>query len=299
MSAERSSTEATEPGAAWDPEPPTTARPSPPDTVAEEAVALVRERSAVAPAVALVVGSGLGDAVAADVEAEQEFAYESLPGFPPPTVPGHAGRMVTGTLYGVPAAVFLGRVHFYEGHGIAATTLIPRLASALGAGTVVLTNAAGGLDASMEAGRLMLIEDHLNFIGVNPLTGWRFPDGAPAFVDLSSVYSRRLLAAAEEVGTREGAVLYRGVYAALPGPSYETPAETRFLARAGANAVGMSTVPEAVAAVALGMEVLGISCITNIAGTEGGHEEVLEAARRGAGDLRSILRGVVPRIGGR
>jgi purine-nucleoside phosphorylase len=270
--------------------------PGPGDTYAEEGCALVRGRSDIEPAVTVVLGSGLGDAVVADLVAKQEFAFQSLPGFPPPSVPGHAGRLVLGELYGVPAAVFLGRVHFYEGHGIGATTLITRLAHALGAKTLVLTNAAGGLDPSMRVGQLMLISDHVNLIGVNPLFGWRFPHGGPAFVDLSAVYDERMLRMAEAAAKREGIEVSTGVYAAVPGPSYETPAEIRYLATIGADAVGMSTVPEAVAAAALGMKVLGISCITDVAGTELTHEEVVEAATGAAPDLRAILAGAIPRI---
>ena len=271
-------------------------RPGPGDTFAEEAVALIRERSSLAPGAAIVLGSGLGDAVAGDVESEREFSYQTLPGFPPPSVPGHAGKLIMGRLYGVPMAVFLGRVHFYEGHGIGATTLIPRLAAALGATTIVLTNAAGGLLPSLERGQLMLIEDHVNFLGVNPLWGWRFPGGQPAFVGLAETYDRDLLALAERGAGEEGLDVVRGVYAALSGPSYETPAETRFLAGAGAHVVGMSTVPEAVAAVALGLKVLGISCITNTAGSEDTHEQVLAAAKEATLRLRALVGWLVPRL---
>jgi purine-nucleoside phosphorylase len=270
----------------------------PDDRLAEEAVALIRERSDVQPAVALVLGSGLGDAVAGDVRAEHELVFGSLPGFPPPSVPGHAGKLVLGTLYGAPAAVFGGRIHFYEGHGIGATTLIPRICAGLGARTLVLTNAAGGLDPGMRPASLMLIEDHMNFMGVNPLTGWRFPDGTPAFIGLEAVYSPKLRALAEEAALDAGVELRRGVYAAMAGPSYETPAETAALARLGAHAVGMSTVPEAVSAVALGLAVLGISCITNVTGVEVSHEDVVSAAGRAAPALRAILSRVVPQLGG-
>jgi purine-nucleoside phosphorylase len=253
----------------------------------------------VAPEVAIVLGSGLGDAVSNDVEPEKEFSYRTLPGFPPSPVPGHAGRLVMGSLYGVPAAVFLGRVHFYEGHGIGAATLIPRLAAALGARSLVLTNAAGGLVPELKRGRLMLIEDHLNFLGANPLTGWRFPNGQPAFVGLGAAYDRGLLALAEGAAQKEGIDLARGVYAAVPGPSFETPAETRFLAKVGAHAVGMSTVPEAVAGVALGLRVLAISCITNVAGSEDTHEQVLAAAREATLRLRAMIGKIVPHLGDR
>ncbi len=271
--------------------------PGPGDTFAEEGVALIRVRSSVSPEVALVLGSGLGEAVAGDMTPEGEFSYQSLPGFPLSSVAGHAGRLIMGHLYGIAAALFLGRVHFYEGHGIAAATLIPRLAAGLGATTIVLTNAAGGLVHELKRGRLMLIEDHLNFLGVNPLMGWRFPTGQPAFVGLAATYDRDLLALAEQAARDEGIDLAKGVYAALPGPTYETPAETRFLAKAGAHAVGMSTVPEAVAAVALGLRVLGISCITNVAGTEGTHESVLGAAKEASLHLRALMARLVPRLG--
>ena len=271
--------------------------PGPGDTQAAEIVALVRERSAIDPVAGLVLGSGLGDAVAGDVQPDHELSFQALPGFPPPTVPGHAGRLVLGTLYGVPTAVFLGRVHLYEGHGIAPTTLISQVCAALGARTLILTNAAGGLAEGMAVGQLMLIRDHINLLGVNPLSGWRFPDGTPAFVDLAGVYDPALLGIAEEVAAAGGVRVASGVYAAVPGPSYETPAEIEMLSRLGAQAVGMSTVPEAVAAAALGLAVLGISCITDVAGTELTHEEVLAAASKAAPDLRTILAGVIPRLG--
>jgi purine-nucleoside phosphorylase len=271
--------------------------PGPGDTFAEEGAALIRQRSSVVPRVAIVLGSGLGDAVAGDVVQEADFSYQALPGFPPSSVPGHAGRLILGRLYDVPAAVFLGRVHFYEGHGMAAATLIPRLAAELGATVLFLTNAAGGLVPELKRGRLMLIEDHLNFLGVNPLGGWRFPNGEPTFVGLSATYDHGLLAIAERAASEEGIDVAKGVYAALPGPSYETPAETRFLAKAGAHAVGMSTVPEAVAGVALGLRVLGISCITNTAGAEDTHESVLAAAKEATLRLRALTAWIVPRLG--
>jgi purine-nucleoside phosphorylase len=271
-------------------------RPGPGDTYAVEGAALIRERSAVTPVVAVVIGSGLREAVEGDIQPDREFSFASLPGFPPPSVPGHLGRLVLGSLHGVATAVFLGRVHLYEGYGVGATTLIPRLAAELGAATIVLTNAAGGLDPSLRRGQLMLIQDHINLLGVNPLTGWRYPDGGPAFVDLSAVYDRDMLDLAEDVARRERVAVSRGVYAALPGPTYETPAETEYLRRTGANAVGMSTVPEAVAAVALGLRVLGVSCITNVAGTAGTHEDVLEIGKEAAGSLGKVLAGAVPKL---
>jgi purine-nucleoside phosphorylase len=272
------------------------ARPGPADSFAAEGAALIRERSAVEPQVAVVIGSGLRAAVEGDLEADREFSFEALPGFPPTTVPGHAGRLVVGRLHGVPAAVFLGRVHLYEGHGIGATTLTSRLAAELGISTMIITNAAGGIRSSLRRGQLMLIEDHINFLGVNPLSGWHFPGGMPAFVDVSSVYDPHLLEVAMGIARSLKIAAPRGVYAALAGPSYETPAETEFLRRAGADAVGMSTVPEAVAAVALGMKVAGISCITNVAGTEGAHEDVLVGAAEAVASLRGVLAGVIRQL---
>ena len=269
-------------------------RAGPDDAFPEDGAAIIGRRSRLKPDVALVLGSGLGDALTAGLETEAEFGFETLPGFPAASVPGHAGRMTLGRLHGVGVAVFAGRVHYYEGHGIAATTMIPRLAAALGAHTIVLTNASGGLDPAMRVGQLMLIRDHLNWMGVNPLSGWRLPDGAPAFVDLSEVYDTVLRESAASAARDAGVEVLTGVYAGVAGPSYETPAETTALARLGADAVGMSTVPEAVASAALGLRVLGISCITDVAGTGLTHEEVLAAARGAAPDLAAIVSRVLP-----
>ncbi len=276
--------------------------PAPPSPGGDEparAAAAVGERTSVRPAVAIVLGSGLGDALAEDLRVDADLAFGELPGFPPASVPGHAGRLRLGTLYDVPVAAFFGRVHFYEGHGIAATTMIPRVVAAMGAHTLVLTNASGGLGESMRVGQLMLIRDHLNHMGVNPLFGWRMPDGGPAFVDISHVYDAPLLETARAAAEEAGIDVRVGVYAAVSGPSYETPAETSALARLGADAVGMSTVPEAVAAAALGLRVLGISCVTDVAGTELTHQEVLAAAAGAAPDLRAILRRALPVAGTR
>jgi purine-nucleoside phosphorylase len=273
------------------------ARPSPGDNLPEEGAALIRERCDLVPAVALVLGSGLSAGVEADQTACHYFAYQGLPGFPPPSVPGHPGRLTLGELYGVPAAVFRGRIHLFEGHGVAAATLITRLAAALGARALILTNAAGGLGHGLRRGQLMVIGDHLNFQGVNPLAGWRRPDGTPAFVDLGHVYDPSLREQAESAAAAAGLDIATGVYAAVPGPTYETPAETRFLSMAGADAVGMSTVPEATAAAALGLRVLAVSCITNVAGAQDTHEDVLAAAAKAGPNLRAVLERVLPGLG--
>ena len=266
----------------------------PQDDRSREAAAQVMARTAVRPAVAVVLGSGLSEAFAhPSLDTSSEFAYASLPGFPPPAVPGHAGRLALGSLFGVPAAVFFGRTHFYEGHGMGGPTLIPRLAAALGARVLMLSNAAGGLDADMRPGDLMLITDHLNLMGANPLTGWRFPDGTPGFVDLTSVYDRGLRALAIDHAGEAGVSLRTGVYAAFAGPSYETPAEHAMARTLGASAVGMSTVPEAVAAAAVGLRTLAVSCITNVAGEPATHEDVLRAASAASTDLATLFAGIL------
>jgi purine-nucleoside phosphorylase len=268
--------------------------PRPEGDTTPDAVAFVRERTATRPVAAIVLGSGLGAAIREDeLQAEAALPYPELPGFPPAMVPGHAGRLTIGTLFGVPAAVFAGRIHLYEGHGIGPTTLIPRLASALGARALILTNAAGGLDPTMHAGDLMLVTDHVNLMGVNPLIGWRFPDGTPAFVDLTNVYDAALRSAVFAVAENEGVPLVAGVYAGFAGPSYETPAEHAMARGFGASAVGMSTVPEAVAAAAVGLPTIGISCITNVVGEPTSHREVLEAATGTSAKLARLLAGIL------
>ncbi len=270
-----------------------TAPPGPPDRRAEEAAALVRERlPSDGVAAAVIAGSGLGEALA-DIEPEAEVAFTDLPGFPAPTVPGHAGRLVVGSFAGLRVAAFLGRIHFYEGHPMSLVTLPARLAAALGARILVVTASVGGIDPGLEPGMLVVGSDHLNFLGENPLRGWTGADGGPAFVDLSRVYAPELadraVAAAEEIGLP----VARGVYAAMPGPTYETPAEIEFLRRSGATVVGMSVVPEACAAAALRMRCLGLYCVTNKVGGEVSHTEVTEVATAFAPRLRRVLERVL------
>jgi purine-nucleoside phosphorylase len=268
--------------------------PRPDGDTTPDAAAFVRDRTAIRPVAAIVLGSGLGAAIGqGQLHGEVVIPYADLPGFPPPIVPGHAGRLTLGTLFGVPAAVFAGRIHLYEDHGVGPTTLIPRLAAALGTRALILTNAAGGLDPAMHPGDLMLLTDHVNLMGVNPLTGWRFPDGTPAFVDLTNVYDATLRSAVFAVAEDEGVPLAAGVYAGFSGPSYETPAEHAMARGFGASAVGMSTVPEAVAAAAVGLPTIGISCITNVVGEPTSHQEVLEAAMGASAKLARLLAGIL------
>lgn len=268
--------------------------PSPGDGVVEPIVEAIRARTDVRPVAGIVLGSGLGDAITGAWERAGsgepvELPYAELPGFPPPTVPGHAGRLWLGTIGGRPVGFFQGRVHFYEGHPMPIASLTTRVAAGLGAGTMVLSAAVGGLDPSTPGGSIVVLRDHLNLMGANPLAGWRYPDGSPAFVDLSTVYDRELSGSALRVLREAGTATAEGVYAAMAGPSYETPAETEMLRRMGATVVGMSTVPEAVVARALGMRVLGLSFVTNAAGASVSHEEVLLASKTAAEAIGRIV----------
>ena len=273
------------------------ALPGPGDRLPEEAAAVIRERTEVAPTWALVLGSGLGPAVD-DMAADAEISFEGLPGFPAPSVPGHPGRLEMGRLGGTPLAAFVGRIHYYEGHALSACTLPVRVARELGAHTIVLTAAVGALSAELSPGDLVVASDHLNLMGDNALRGWRGPDGTPAFVDLSAVYDPDLVALAVREAGALGVGVTPGIYAAVPGPSYETPAEVEGLRRAGATVVGMSVVPEAVAAAALGMRVLGLFVVTNATGGETlDHRDVLLTASAAAGGLGRLLTRMAPTLG--
>jgi purine-nucleoside phosphorylase len=260
--------------------------PSPGDGVSERIAEAIRERSPLEPVVGVVLGSGLSGAVetvrAAALGEQAELSYADLPGFPTTTVVGHAGRLWLGTVGDRGVAIFQGRIHFYEGHGMALASITSRVAAELGARAMVLTAATGSVDPDIQAGTLVVLRDHLNLMGQNALTGWRYPDGSPAFVDVSGIYDEGLSDAALALLRDHGIDAAEGVYAAMAGPSYETPAETEMLRRMGATVVGMSTVPEAVAARALGMRVLGLSFVTNAAGGAVSHEEVLLASKTAA-----------------
>ncbi|HET7236396.1 MAG TPA: purine-nucleoside phosphorylase [Actinomycetota bacterium] len=279
--------------------------PSPGDGIPERIADAIRERTALEPVAGIVLGSGLSGAVdavkAAATSGSVEISYADLPGFPPPSVVGHAGKLWLGQVGERALAVFQGRIHFYEGHGVGMASITSRVAAEIGARTMVLTAAAGALDPTIDPGTLVVLRDHLNMMGVNPLLGWRMPDGSPAFVDVSEVYDRELadraLASARgffETRSEADAAglpppVRDGVYVAVSGPSYETPAETRMLHLLGATVVGMSTVPEAVAARALGMRVLGLAFATNAAGAPVSHAEVLVASKAASDAIGRVL----------
>jgi len=270
--------------------------PSPPgDDLATEAVGVIRARTSLEPVAGVILGSGLGPAVEG-IEEEAAFGYPDLPGFTATSVPGHAGRMVLGRLAGVPVAVFLGRMHYYEGNPMARSALPVQVSRLLGADAMVLTASVGALDASLSPGTVVVGSDHINLMGENPLLGWRRPDGSPPFVDLSAVYDPELARVAVEEAEAIGAPVARGVYLAVSGPSYETPAEIEFMRRAGGSVVGMSVVPEAVPARALGMRVLGLFSVTNPVGGEVSHQEVIRVGNQMGSVIGRLLAGVLPRL---
>jgi purine-nucleoside phosphorylase len=267
-----------------------------------DTVHFLRERITRAPHAVLVLGSGLGG-LADEIEDPVAIPFEEIPGFPRRTqaLAGHAGRLVAGRLEGVEVAAMQGRFHLYEGWSPEDVALPMRALAALGPQVMLLTNAAGGLRPGMQPGDLMLIADHINLMGKNPLVGQVVP-GEQRFPDMSDPYDRGFRDVAEAVALELGIPLSQGVYAALLGPSYETPAEIRMLARLGADAVGMSTVPEVLIARAIGIRCLGISCITNLAAGLGGatlsHDEVMEVGARVRDRLAALVRGVLPRVAG-
>jgi purine-nucleoside phosphorylase len=268
----------------------------------DETVAFLRERVTRAPHAVLVLGSGLGG-MADDVEDAVRIPFREIPGFPRRVqeVAGHAGALVAGRLAGVEVAALQGRFHLYEGWRPEDVAVPVRALAALGTRTMLLTNAAGGIRPGFRPGDLMLIADHLNLMWQNPLIGKTVP-GEQRFPDMSDPYDAAFRAVAEEEARGLGIPVTQGVYAAVLGPSYETPAEIRMLARMGADAVGMSTVPEVLVARALGVRCLGISCITNLAAGLGGerltHEEVMEVGARVRDRLAALVRGVLQRIAG-
>ena len=266
---------------------------------AEHAARLIRSRIAEDVRVALVLGSGLG-AFADELEGAEAIPYAEIPGFARPTVEGHAGRLVVGRVGGLIVAAMQGRFHFYEGYKLEEVTFPVRVLALLGASSLVLTNAAGGLNNSFEQGSLVLISDHLNLMGTNPLLGPNDARFGPRFPDMTDVYDREYQDAAIAASHEMGLELRRGIYAALSGPSYETPAEIRMLRLLGADAVGMSTVPEAIVARQMGLRVLGISCITNMAAgvldRPINHEEVIETGERVRETFAELLRRVIPKL---
>jgi purine-nucleoside phosphorylase len=269
------------------------------DRIAAAAAHVRAQRPDHAPRVGVVLGSGLG-AIADRLEDVSRLPYDTIPGFHGSAVEGHAGQLCLGQLAGVPAAIMQGRIHLYEGHPVEDVVRPVRMLVAFGCRTLVITNAAGGIDSDYVVGDLMVIRDHLNLTGRNPLVGPNDASLGPRFPDMSDAYARDLRDLAHLVAKEQGHELRQGVYAGLLGPSYETPAEIRMLRAIGADAVGMSTVLETIAARHMGARVLGISCISNAAAGMSGspldHAEVKAAADMAQGRLADVISAVVARL---
>jgi purine-nucleoside phosphorylase len=263
---------------------------------AEHATRIIRARTTVEPRIAIVLGSGLGG-FADDFEEAVGIPYEDIPGFKRSTAQGHAGRLVVGKIDSVPLLAMQGRVHYYEGYSLEEVTFPVRTFKLLGIKTLILTNAAGGINVELQQGALMVLSDHLNLMGENPLRGPNDERFGPRFPDMSAVYSPELQELVVEEAKEIGVEVRRGIYGALAGPSYETPAEIVLLRNLGADAVGMSTVPEAIVARHMGLEVLGISCITNMAAGISdepiNHEEVMATGDRVRATFTELLRRVI------
>jgi purine-nucleoside phosphorylase len=265
----------------------------------EEAAESLRRRCGALPETAIVLGSGLGDFADTLLDAIAT-PYGDIPHWPAPKVVGHAGRLVVGNVSGKRIAALSGRVHYYEGHDLGTIVFAVRVMARLGVKRVILTNAAGGINTTFAQGALMIIDDHINFLGSNPLVGPNDDRFGPRFPDMSDVYSPRLRKIADDAARAVRVPVSHGVYVAVHGPSYETPAEIRAFRTLGADAVGMSTVPEAIAARHMGLEVLGISCITNMAAgvlpQPLVHDEVMETARRVRGSFIALLEAIIARV---
>ena len=265
----------------------------------DEAVAYIRGRSTLQPEIGVILGSGLGDVVDA-VEIETAIPYGEIPGAKASTVLGHQGRMIFGRANGRRVVVMQGRVHYYEGYEMAEVMFLSRVIGRLGIRQLVVTNAAGGVNTSYVAGDLMLISDHINLMGINPLRGPNVEQLGVRFPDMTEAYPESLRAIAREVGKEIGVDLKEGVYLALSGPTYETPAEVKMLQTLGADATGMSTVPEVVVAAHMRARVIGISCITNhaagITGHALSHDEVTETATRVRSTFESLLDGILGQL---
>jgi purine-nucleoside phosphorylase len=265
----------------------------------EEAVGFIKNQTPLSPGVGVVLGSGLGE-FAETLADKTIIPFESIPYFKKASVVGHAGRLVIGTIQGKPAAVMQGRYHFYEGHDIRDVVFPVRVLCRLGIKKLLLTNASGGINRMLMPGDLMIIGDHINMMGTNPLSGANDDRLGPRFPDMSQVYDEELSGIIAQQMQRMGLGVKKGVYLALTGPSYETPAEIKMLSLLGADAVGMSTVPEAIAARHMGVKVAGISCVCNLASGISkkplSHKEVTATANRVKDVFIKLLTSIVPKF---
>jgi purine-nucleoside phosphorylase len=267
--------------------------------VTGEAKRFIQGHTSVRPSIGVVLGSGLG-AFAEELSERIDIPYADIPGWPHSTAIGHAGKLIIGKLGAIDVAVMAGRAHLYEGYGMDRVTYGVRVLQSIGVRSMVFTNAAGGINLALERGGLVLISDHINLQGGNPLVGPNDDSLGPRFPDMSEAYSRAYRDTAKEVAAQQCIAVSEGVYAAMLGPSYETPAEIRYLRAIGADVVGMSTVPEVIVANHMGMKVLGISCVTNMAAgilpQKINHEEVLETGAMVRDTLVRFLKALLPRL---
>lgn len=258
----------------------------------EETVGYLVDLINIEPEIALILGSGLGE-LADEIKEATSIPYNEIPNFPVSTVKGHAGQLVSGRLRGKKVIAMQGRFHYYEGYDMEEITFPVRVMKFLGADKLIITNSAGGVNRNYNVGDLMIINDHINFMGVNPLLGPNEEEFGPRFLDMSQAYSPKLITAAEKAAREVGVNTRKGVYLATTGPNYETPAEVRCMAQLGADAVGMSTVPEVIVANHMNCDVLGISCIANMAAgilpEPLDHEEVIENTKRVKQDFINLV----------
>lgn len=262
-------------------------------TKLQETVSYIRTKTSAKPKIGVILGSGLGSFVK-DVDVEITLPYKDIPHFSPPTVEGHSGNLIFGKIDGLPIAIMQGRNHYYEGHSMESVVFPTRTLAMMGVETLILTNSAGGFGENMQAGDFMIIEDHINLMGTNPLMGPNIKELGPRFPDMTEAYDKRLIKLMEQVLQKQGTTYHKGIYCGVSGPTYETPAEVRYLKLIGGKAVGMSTVPESIAANHLGLRVAALSCITNLAAgissQKLSHNEVTETAQRVEQHFSSFLR---------
>ncbi len=266
----------------------------------EKAYNYIKDRIPCAPDIGIVLGTGLGS-LAEYITEPTYIDYKDIPAFPVSTVSGHAGRLIYGDLEGKKVIAMQGRFHYYEGYGMKEVTLPIRVMSKLGIKILIISNACGGLNEEFNAGDIMLIEDHINFIGDSPLIGANLEEFGPRFPDMTDVYSKELLKLCQDVANKADIKVQKGVYCAISGPNYNTKAELRMLIKIGANAVGMSTVPEATVAKHSGIKVLGLSCITDMALPDSlaplSHEEVVRVAEQAKPKFVTLVRNFIKEVG--
>src|SRR6056297_81705 len=264
-----------------------------------QAVEFIDAKMKFKPDIALILGSGLG-VLAEEISDKKVLKYEDIPNFPVSTVEGHAGQFVFGNLEGKKVVAMQGRFHFYEGYSMQEIALPIRVMYKMGARKLIVTNAAGGINRNFKPGNFMIIQDHINLMGDNPLKGENIKEFGPRFPDMSEVYNKSLRELAEKVAVENKINTVKGVYCGLSGPSYETPAEIRYIRNSGGDAVGMSTVPETITANHMGMDILGISCITNMAAgvlpKPLDHKEVMEIAEKVKPKFSKLIRGILKKM---